>query len=68
MISGKNRLTLQNCLTGIKQSIDAQYPAEKPVALHFFKPMQARGCSGHPNVEDHGLLAEELEPFFRKLL
>lgn len=39
-----------------------------PVALYFFNPMQANGCSGHPNVEDHAILANELVPFFRKLL
>jgi hypothetical protein len=30
--------------------------------------MQARGCGGHPNVEDHAILADELLPFFKKLL
>lgn len=68
MINGERRILLQNCLTAIKENIDALYPSEKKVALYFFKPMQARGCTGHPNVEDHAILAEELVPFFRSLL
>ena len=68
MISGKNREKLQNCLTTVKARIDAANPSDKLVALHFFQPMRARGCSGHPNVEDHAALAQELLPFFKKLL
>ena len=33
-----------------KENIDALYPSDRKVELYFFKPMQARGCSGHPNV------------------
>jgi lysophospholipase L1-like esterase len=68
MINGTNRTLLQNCLKKVKQNIDAQNPNTKSVELFFFQPMQARGCTGHPNVEDHAILAQELEPFFKKLL
>lgn len=68
MLQEDNRELLQNCLTAVKAEIDTLYPASIPVALHFFKPMQARGCTGHPNVEDHAILAEELLPLFRKML
>jgi hypothetical protein len=68
MINGERRTLLQNCLSAVKAAIDRTYPSANPVALYFFKPMQARGCSGHPNVEDHSILADELIPFFRTLL
>ena len=68
MINGERRIVFQNCLSVVKKNIDALYPSDKPVAIYFSKPMTARGCSGHPSVEDHGLLADELTPFFRKLL
>ena len=68
MVGGDNRLKLQNCLTVVKENIDRLYPTAKPVALFFFKPMQAKGCTGHPNVEDQAVLAQELVPFFKKLL
>jgi hypothetical protein len=68
MISGSKGILFQNCLTAVKNKVDALYPTGKPIALYFFKPIKARGCSGHPSVEDHAILAEDLEPFFRKLL
>ncbi len=68
MVHGDNRTRLQNCLTAVKQNIDISHSNDKPVALYFFNPMQAHGCSGHPNVEEHAILAKELIPFFQKLL
>jgi hypothetical protein len=68
MINGDRRIILQNCLTAVKINIDKLYSGDKPVGLFFFKPMEARGCSGHPSVEDHAILANELIPFFKKLL
>lgn len=68
IINGAPRLLLQNCLTAVKENVDAAYPSHKPVALYFFQPTRARGCTGHPSVEDHAILAKELIPFFQKLL
>ena len=68
MVQGSRRITLQNCITDVKLVIDRLYPADKQVELYFFNPMQARGCSGHPSVEDHAILAQELIPFFKNLL
>jgi hypothetical protein len=62
------RAMLESCLTSVKQKVDALYPSGKQVAVFFCKPMQARGCTGHPSVEDHAILADELVPFFRQLL
>lgn len=68
MEKGVKRALLENCLTAIKANIDASHILKKPVALYFFKPMEPRGCSYHPSVEDHAILAKELIPFFKKLL
>jgi hypothetical protein len=68
MIGGTSGNLLQNCLTAVKQNVDALYPSSKPVALFFFKPMQAHGCTGHPSVADHAILAEELVPFLKPML
>jgi len=68
MLNGDRRELLQHCLVAVKGAIDHHYASDKPVALFFFRPMQARGCGGHPNLEDHQILAEELRPFFQKLL
>jgi hypothetical protein len=68
MVNGSSRALLQNCLTAVKRQVDALNATGARVELFFFEPMQARGCSGHPNVEDHAILTKELIPFFKKLL
>ena len=68
MMNGNRRELLQNCLRTIKQAADALWGKEAKIETYFFKPMQARGCTGHPNVEDHAIIAEELIPFFKNLL
>lgn len=68
MISGESGMLLQNCLTAVKRNVDAANSLAKPIAVFFFRPMQARGCTGHPNVEDHEIMARQLIPFFKSLL
>jgi hypothetical protein len=68
MINANKRILLQNCLTAVKAQIDKKYSSGKRVALFFFKPMIARGCGGHPSVDDHAILATELASFFKKLI
>lgn len=68
MVHGEARTLLQNCLSAVRQKVDALNPRSRPVSVYFFKPMQASGCSGHPSVQEHALLAEELLPFFKQLL
>ena len=68
MIRDTSNTILQHCLISIKKQIDAIYPNDKPVATFFFKAMDAHGCSGHPSVADHQILADELKPFFEGLL
>jgi hypothetical protein len=55
-------------LVAVKHQIDSAYPNDKPVETFFFKPMEGQGCYGHPSVEQHGIMAEEVLPFFKKLL
>ncbi|MEO7960947.1 MAG: hypothetical protein ABIR19_05330 [Ginsengibacter sp.] len=68
MVQGANRDILQNCITAVKASIDGNHPSDKPVAEFFFSPMQAHGCSGHPSVHEHAILAKKLLPFYQKLI
>ncbi|MFL5787437.1 MAG: GDSL-type esterase/lipase family protein [Flavisolibacter sp.] len=68
MIRDKNALLFEHCLKAVKFNIDEQFPKDKPVAIYLFQPMVPNGCYGHPGVEDHGVMANELIPFFKKLL
>jgi lysophospholipase L1-like esterase len=65
MVGGR---TLENCITAVKHTINKTFAKDKPVATYFFKPMRPHGCSWHPSVEDHALMAEELIPFFKGML
>ncbi len=67
MVTGESGRKLEECLTQVQESIDAQYPSDK-VAKFFFEPMEVSGCSGHPSVEDHEILAQQLQPFFSGLI
>ncbi len=68
MVNGEARIVLQHCLQAVEQSIDQAYPSDKKVAVFFFAPMQAHGCGGHPDIDDHAMMASELIPFLKKLL
>ena len=68
MVTDERNVLLENCLQTVKMHIDHLHPTDKPVALFFFSPMKAGGCAGHPSVQDHGVLAEELYPFLKTLL
>jgi hypothetical protein len=68
MVKGKNAEILEGCLTAVKKQIDAAFPSDKAVETFFFASMKPHGCGGHPDVQDHALMAEQLNPFFKKLL
>ncbi len=68
MTNGEARERLQNCLSAVKAVVDQRYLREAPVGLFFFRPLQAKGCTGHPNVEDHALMADQLLLFFKTVL
>lgn len=68
MISKESSIVLEKCLLLVKGQIDKQYPADKSVQTFFFKPITAHGCTGHPSVEDHLILAQQLKPFYKAML
>jgi len=68
MVKDSNGKKLEECLMIVKTQVDRLYPKDKPVATFFFKPMEARGCGSHPSVEDHLIMAQEVQPFFKRLL
>jgi hypothetical protein len=68
MVSGSRNAIFIDCLNRVKRQTDAAFPADKPVSIFLFTPIKARGCGGHPNVEDHGLMAEDLTAFLRPLV
>ncbi|MEJ7661543.1 MAG: hypothetical protein WKG07_19120 [Hymenobacter sp.] len=68
MLNGSNRTKPQNCLTAIKATTDASYPAAPPVALFFFEPGSPTAAAATLDVADHAMMAKTLELLFKKLL
>lgn len=42
--------------------------SEKPVFLFEFEKMEPNGCGGHPDIEDHKKMADQLTPFIKDIL
>ncbi|HEY0653636.1 MAG TPA: GDSL-type esterase/lipase family protein [Chryseosolibacter sp.] len=68
MVSGTRNEIFVACLYRVKRQIDASFPNDLPVSVFLFRAMKARGCGGHPNVEDHGIMAEQMIERYRQLL
>ncbi|AWK07205.1 GDSL family lipase [Flavobacterium crocinum] len=67
MVGGDRALVFEDCLDKVKNAF-ANDIAHKPIQIFKFKPMTPNGCSGHPDVADHKVLANEYAPFLKKLL
>jgi lysophospholipase L1-like esterase len=67
MVNGEKAVIFENCLNKIKAEFDVD-KTHKPILIFKFKPMTPSGCSGHPNIEEHKIMAAEYGPFLKKLL
>jgi hypothetical protein len=65
MIEGETNTLLMSCLTEIQKHFESR---EKSILLFQFSKAFNNGCSGHPSVEEHKQIAQELTPFLKKLL
>jgi len=67
MVSGDRNVTLVHCLKKVIQAFDND-TAHKTIALFEYQPMIPHGCGSHPDINDHKLMAEQMNSFFKKLL
>lgn len=67
MVSGERNETLIKCLNKVIEAFEID-KKHKKIALFQYKPMQPKGCGYHPDIEDHKVMAQQLESFFKKLL
>ena len=68
MLSGEKAKTLYNCLQTVSKEIAKSFPTKAIIEIFQFKPMVPKGCSYHPDKNDHEILANELMPFFKQVL
>ncbi|WP_419869677.1 cellulase family glycosylhydrolase [Chryseobacterium sp. CT-SW4] len=67
MVSGPKNMVFMECL----QSIKDRFKNDKkhlPIEVFEFKEMKPTGCGHHPSIKDDQKMADELYPFFKKLL
>lgn len=67
MVSGEKNATLVRCLKKVIQAFDKD-TGHKPIELFQFQPMTPKGCGYHPDIADNKVMAEQLIPYFKKLL
>ncbi|MEO5564137.1 MAG: GDSL-type esterase/lipase family protein [Chitinophagaceae bacterium] len=68
MLNGDKRDLMIACLQTVQGKAKELYPSKSPIEIFQFNPMVPKGCGYHPDINDHEILAKEIEPFFRKLL
>ena len=68
-VSGEpNNQLLTNCLLAVKQKAEDALQELKPISVFAFNAFNGNGCTGHPDLDDHKRMAEELIPVIRQLL
>lgn len=67
MISGQKNVVLVKCLKEVIGGFAADNQ-HQPIELFEFAPMTPKGCGAHPDLDDHVVMAKQLEAVFAKLL
>ena len=65
MIGGETNNLLMDCLKEV-QSFYAE--KNKSIELYELDAVYNKGCTTHPNVEEHGAISQKLIPFYKNLL
>ena len=63
MVSADRNDTLVACLKAVQNHFK-----NKEISLFQFNKLYVNGCNYHPSIEDHKAMADELKPFFEKIL
>nr|WP_315146975.1 GDSL-type esterase/lipase family protein [uncultured Flavobacterium sp.] len=67
MVSGDRNVTFIKCLKQVIQAFDKD-KTHKKIELFEFQSMTPKGCGYHPNIADDKVMANQLIPYFKKLL
>ena len=67
MVSGEKNATLVKCLKKVIQAFEND-KTHQPITLFEFQPMSPKGCGYHPDIADDKVMADQLIPYFKKLL
>ena len=64
MLSGKKEAILMECLLEVQN----YFSENQKISIFEFRPFDPSGCTSHPNVDEHEIMAEQLAPFLKKLI
>ncbi|WP_051947155.1 SGNH/GDSL hydrolase family protein [Muricauda sp. MAR_2010_75] len=64
MVSGDKGKILLESLKEVKD----HFGNDPKISIFQFEEMQPNGCTSHPDLEDHKTMADQLEPFLKKIL
>jgi lysophospholipase L1-like esterase len=67
MVSGDRNVIFVRCLKRVIKAFEKD-TTHKPIALFEFQPMNPNGCGFHPDSNDDKIMADQLTPFFKKIL
>ena len=67
MVSGVKNDIFMTCLEKVKDAFKTD-TTHQPITIFEYQPMQPKGCDYHPDIEDHKIMAQQLESTFKKLL
>jgi hypothetical protein len=68
MITDSRSEMLFMCLQSVKAKATLQYLGSKGIDLFRFAEVPSTGCSGHPTIEEHKMMASQLIPFLRQVI
>lgn len=68
MLNGPKGPLMLTCLERVQSRCREVYAGKKGIQIFRFQPMEPKGCSYHPDLNDHEVMAKQLEPFFRRIL
>lgn len=59
---------LEDAMQTIKAAVDNKYKKATPVELIYFKGIKPAGCNGHPSINQHEMMANEILKQFAEIL
>jgi lysophospholipase L1-like esterase len=68
MLNGNKAAIMLTCLETVKGRAKDVYSNKPAIEIFKFETMVPKGCSYHPDIADHEVMARQLIPFFRRLL
>jgi lysophospholipase L1-like esterase len=65
MISDERSEVLYICLQSVQKEAAKQFPGQKEIRVFRFNEVPSTGCSGHPTIEEHKMMAAQLQPYLK---